>query len=79
MIEPRMPKYGWGQRVRAGVDLFNDGSYPDAAEGALLVCSGDPGEIVNVGTHVKSSTPIYLVEFPENRVVGCLEEELLVD
>ena len=79
MIEPRMPKYGWGQRVRANVDLYNDGSFPDAAEGALLVTSGDSGEIVNVGTHVETSTPVYLVEFPENRVVGCLEEELIVE
>ncbi len=78
MIEPRMPKYGWGQKVRASVDLLNDGSYPGSAEGALLVASGDSGEIVNVGTHVESNTPIYLVEFPENRVVGCLEEELVL-
>jgi len=78
MIDPRMPKYGWGQRVRASVALYNDGSYPDSAEGALLVASGDAGEIVNVGTHVESNTPIYLVEFPGNRVVGCLEEELVL-
>ncbi len=79
MSEPRMPKYGWGQRVRANVDLYNDGSFPDAAEGALLVTSGDSGEIVNVGRHEESNTPVYLVEFPENRVVGCLEEELVVE
>ena len=79
MIEPRAPKYGWGQRVQAGMDLYNDGSYPGSAEGALLVASGDRGEIVNVGTHVESDTPIYLVEFPENRVVGCLEEELILE
>ena len=78
MIEPRMPKFEWGQRVRACVDLYNDGSYPNAAKGALLVASGDPGEVVNVGTHVESNTPVYLVEFPANRVVGCLEEELAV-
>ncbi len=79
MIEPRAPKYGWGQQVRAGVDLHNDGSYPGSAEGALLVATGDRGEIVNVGTHVESDTPIYLVEFPDNRVVGCLEEELILE
>ena len=78
MIEPRMPKFEWGQRVRASVDLYNDGSFPNVAEGALLVSSGDRGEIVNVGTHVESNTPVYLVEFPENRVVGCMEEELAV-
>ena len=79
MIEPRMPKFEWGQRVRANIDLYNDGSYPGVAEGALLVASGDPGEVVNVGTHVESNTPVYLVEFPENRVVGCREEEIGVE
>ena len=79
MIEPRMPKFEWGQRVRASVDLYNDGSFPNVAEGALLVHGGDRGEIVNVGTHVESNTPVYLVEFPENRVIGCLEEEIAVE
>ena len=79
MIDQRIPKYGWGQRVRANVDLFNDGSYPESAEGALLVASGIPGEIVNVGMHVELNAPVYLVEFPENRVVGCLEEEIVVE
>ena len=76
MIEPRVPRYEWGQRVRACQDLFNDGSYPELAGNALLVGAGDTGEIVNVGTHVDSNTPVYLVEFPANRVVGCLEEEI---
>lgn len=79
MIEPRMPKFGWGQRVRANVDLYNDGTYPNIDEGALLVPSGDPGEIVNVGTHVESNTTVYLVEFRDNRVVGCLEEEIALE
>ena len=43
---------------------------------ALLVKSGDGGEIVQVGTHTNSNTPIYLVEFGERLVVGCLEEEI---
>lgn len=77
MIDRRVAKYEWGQRVRAGVDLHNDGSYPGSAEGALLVVSGEPGEIVNVGVHTESNTPIYLVEFPESRVVGCFEEEIV--
>ncbi len=79
MIDQRVAKYGWGQRVRASVDLCNDGSYPDAVEGAVLAAMGDFGEIVNVGMHTESNTPIYLVEFPENRVVGCLEEELVLE
>jgi nitrogen fixation protein NifZ len=77
MIEPRLPKYQWGQRVQALADLHNDGSFPDAPENALLVGVGDTGEIVQVGTHTESNTPIYLVEFAERRVIGCLEEEII--
>ncbi|MGA3342253.1 MAG: nitrogen fixation protein NifZ [Terriglobales bacterium] len=77
MIEPRFPKYQWGQRVRALLDLHNDGSYPDFPEAALLVKNGDAGEIVQVGSHTESNTPIYLVEFTERLVVGCLEEEIM--
>ena len=47
-----------------------------STEDALLVRSGDAGEIVQVGAHVDSNTPIYLVEFDEKYVVGCLEEEI---
>jgi nitrogen fixation protein NifZ len=76
MIESREPKYQWGQRVTAALDLYNDGSFPDQPLAALLVHAGDAGEIVQVGTHTESSTPIYLVEFNERHVVGCLEEEI---
>ena len=79
MIDQRVAKYEWGQRVRACLDLYNDGSYPDSDEGTLLAASGEAGEIVNVGMHVESNTPIYLVEFSDTRVVGCLEEELVVE
>lgn len=77
MIEPRMPKYQWGQRVRALSDLQNDGSYPNVPAGMVLVSGGDTGEIVQVGQHTESNTPIYLVEFPGQRVIGCLEEEII--
>lgn len=76
MIDPREPKYQWGQRVHALIDLHNDGSYPDQPAEALLVRSGERGEIVQVGAHVESSTPVYMVEFGERYVVGCLEEEI---
>lgn len=75
MIEPRAPIYAWGQPVRATVDLFNDGSYPDVEDGALLVPAGSLGEIVQVGHHAEANLPVYMVEFGRT-VVGCLEEEL---
>jgi len=31
---------------------------------------------VQVGTVVDANIPIYLVEFPNGRVVGCLEQEI---
>lgn len=77
MIEPRLPKYQWGQRVKAVIDLRNDGTFPHAAHEALLVGIGDQGEIVQVGTHTEANLPIYLVEFGERLVVGCLEEEII--
>lgn len=76
MIDPRMPKFDWGQRVVAGADLFNDGSYPDRAADALLVEKGTAGEVVQVGMHADTDTPVYLVEFSGSCVVGCLEEEI---
>jgi nitrogen fixation protein NifZ len=77
IIEPRFPKYQWGQRVKALIDLHNDGSFPDAPPNSLLVAIGATGEIVQVGAHAESNTPVYLVEFSERLVVGCLEEEIM--
>ncbi|MBY0579633.1 MAG: nitrogen fixation protein NifZ [Burkholderiales bacterium] len=76
MMEPRMPKYQWGQPVLASTDLYNDGSFPEKENDVLLVSQGSRGEIVQVGSHEESSTPVYLVEFREGLVVGCLEEEI---
>jgi nitrogen fixation protein NifZ len=76
MTEPVIPRYQWGQRVQALTDLHNDGTYPDCPEDALLVRAGDAGEIVQVGTHTESNVTVYLVEFAESRVVGCLEQEI---
>lgn len=76
MIEQREAKYQWGQRILATTDLVNDGSYPDREMDALLVSNGTLGEIVNVGYHEELNVPVYLVEFLEGGVVGCLEEEI---
>jgi nitrogen fixation protein NifZ len=76
VIEPREPRYRWGQHVIAALDLYNDGTFPDQPAQALLVRAGDAGEIVQVGTHTESNTHVYLVEFNARHVVGCLEEEI---
>ncbi|MGO8755843.1 MAG: nitrogen fixation protein NifZ [Gallionellaceae bacterium] len=76
MLDIRQPKYQWGQPVVALIDLVNDGSYPESEADALLVASGTQGEIVQTGMHGESNTPVYLVEFPDGKVVGCLEQEI---
>ncbi|EQD63400.1 NifZ [mine drainage metagenome] len=77
MIGERIPKYQWGQPVTAITDLLNDGTFPGKEPGDLLVKTGCCGEIVQVGSHEETNTPVYLVEFAEGLVVGCLEEELV--
>jgi nitrogen fixation protein NifZ len=77
MMDSDKPRYEWGERVRAIADLFNDGSYPEQPLDARLVQCGEAGEIVQVGRHTESGTVVYMVEFALNRVVGCLEPELL--
>ncbi|MEK6750175.1 MAG: nitrogen fixation protein NifZ [Pseudomonadota bacterium] len=74
---PREPKYQRGASVVAMIDLYNDGSYPNRANGALLVTLGALGEVVQVGLHVETGTPIYMVQFGGRDVVGCLEEEIV--
>lgn len=76
MLDLREPKYQWGQRVVAVADLVNDGSYPEAAPEEILIAGGTEGEVVQTGMHTDTNTPIYLVEFPGGKVLGCLEEEI---
>lgn len=79
MFDVRQPIYQWGQRVRAIDDLVNDGSFPGRPVDALLVAAGACGEIVQVGSHADTNTPVYLVEFDGQMVVGCFEEEITVE
>lgn len=75
IAEPRAPRYEWGQEVVAAVDLYNDGSHPDAAADQLLIPAGGIGEIVQVGHHAEANCPVYMVDFGL-AVIGCLEEEI---
>jgi nitrogen fixation protein NifZ len=75
-VDPRLPKYQDGMRVRALIDLHNDGSHPNFPPDSLLVATGMQGEIINVGEHAETNTPVYLVEFSETLVIGVLEEEI---
>lgn len=77
MSPAQAPAYQWGQRVVALCDLFNDGSFPDAQAGAVLVEVGSEGEVVQVGVHEASQQAVYMVDFG-GRVVGCEEPELML-
>jgi nitrogen fixation protein NifZ len=77
MIDQRQPKYEWGQEVLAAVDLYNDGSVPDAEEDQLMVVAGGPGEIVQIGHHAEANVPLYMVDFGVC-VLGCMEEEIVL-
>lgn len=78
MTEPRIPKYRSGQRVKTAANLINDESVATAPPDGILVDAGAIGEIVRVAMHTEASVPIYLVDFGERLVVGCLEEEITV-
>ena len=43
----------------------------------MLAETGSEGEIVQVGHHVDTNQPIYMVDFG-GLVIGCLEEEILL-
>ena len=78
MIEPAPAQFQWGQVVAAAMDLFNDGSFPEQAQDALLVAQGQTGEVVRIGHFVPGNQPVYLVDFGSGRVVGCREEEIVL-
>jgi nitrogen fixation protein NifZ len=75
-MQAAFPRFQWGQRVRAVVDLYNDGSFPDVPAEALLVPVGGSGEVLQVGSHTEANRFVYMVEFEAGRVVGCFEEEI---
>jgi nitrogen fixation protein NifZ len=43
---------------------------------ALLAAQDARGEIVNVGMVEETGEPVYLVEFPDGKVIGVFEEEI---
>jgi len=76
MNEPQMPKFEWVQAVKAVINLFNDGTFPGVELNALLISSGTPGEIVNIGAVEATGKILYLVEFTSGQVIGVFENEI---
>jgi nitrogen fixation protein NifZ len=57
-------------------NLRNDGTYPGAPTGSLLVRRGSVGYVRDVGTFLQDQL-IYSVDFfDQQRMVGCREQEL---
>lgn len=70
------PKFEYGQAVRVTRNLRNDGTFPGAPPGRLLIRSGSVGYVRDVGTFLQDQL-IYSVDFIEQqRMVGCREQEL---
>ena len=77
MNEPKKAKFEWGQRVMSAIEIFNDGTHPEAAKDSLLVPRGTSGEIVNVGAIESTGDPVYIIEFANRQLVGVFEDEIV--
>ncbi len=72
-----LPRWEEGDAVRVTRNVRNDGTFPGAETGDLLVRRGRIGHVRDVGTFLQDQI-IYSVHFlDEERVVGCREEELI--
>jgi nitrogen fixation protein NifZ len=70
-------RWDYGDPVRLMRNVRNDGTYPGAEIGELLIPRGSIGHVVNVGTFLIDQI-IYSVHFvADDRIVGCREEELI--
>lgn len=72
-----LPRWDEGDAVRVIRNVRNDGTFPGANTGDLLVRRGRIGHVRTIGTFLQDQI-IYSVHFlDEGRVVGCREEELI--
>lgn len=70
--------FEYGQAVRVIRNIRDDGTYPGAQRGNLLIRRGSVGFIRNRGTFLQDQV-IYEVHFIDDGdiVIGCREEELI--
>jgi len=73
-----LPRFDYGDPVRVIRPIRNDGTYPGAPVGALLVRRGSVGHVRQVGAFLQNQI-IYAVHFLDSngRLVGCRETELI--
>lgn len=71
-----LPRFEYGSEVRVTRNLRNDGTFPGAQVGELLVRRGSTGYVRDVGTFLQDQI-VYTVHFvASDRLVGCREQEL---
>lgn len=70
-------EFDFGDTVRVTRNVRNDGTFPQAQMGELLVRRGSTGTVIEIGTFLQDQV-IYTVHFLAlDRIVGCREEELI--
>jgi nitrogen fixation protein NifZ len=73
------PKYKVGQKVKLLSDIVNDGTYPHAKIGTLMMPKGSVGYIKDMGEFLQVIR-VYEVHFfgteMEVEIIGCREHEL---
>jgi nitrogen fixation protein NifZ len=70
-------RFALGDAVRVTRNVRDDGTYPGASRGTLLVRRGSIGHVVDIGTFLQDQI-IYSVHFLDSgRIVGCREQELI--
>ncbi|MEN3112301.1 nitrogen fixation protein NifZ [Uliginosibacterium paludis] len=71
------PRWEVGESLRVTRNVRDDGTFPGALRGELLVRRGSIGTVVDIGSFLMDQV-IYSVHFLDtNRIVGCREEELM--
>ncbi len=73
-----LPRFDYGDAVRVIRNIRNDGTFPGATIGELLIRRGSIGFVRHIGTFLQEQI-IYSVHFlnADDRVVGCRETELI--
>ncbi|MCX8144981.1 MAG: nitrogen fixation protein NifZ [Azovibrio sp.] len=71
------PRWQIDDEVRVIRNLRDDGTFPGARMGELLVRRGSTGLIRDIGTFLQDQIIYSVFFYAENRLVGCREEELI--
>ncbi|MEB4590717.1 nitrogen fixation protein NifZ [Candidatus Thiothrix sp. Deng01] len=71
------PRFNFGDQVRVTRNVRDDGTFPGANIGNLLVRRGSVGYVRDVGTFLQDQLVYSVHFFDQQKMVGCREEELI--